>query len=71
MKKAEYIVDAKNDETTEREISAFADIKYRLPYIGAYVVEATPRRARHLRNVAGIKAVRATSHVSLSFITIG
>ena len=70
MGRAEYIVEAKNNENIEAGISAIADIKYRLPHIGAYVVEMEPWLAKHLRNVVGIRDVRATSNVSLSFITI-
>ena len=64
MDKIEIIIEAMNNEEQERRIAAVARIKYRLPSIGLYVVEATAANLTKLQTLDGVKGISNNTHVT-------
>lgn len=64
MGKVEIIVEAMQSPEQECKISEIADIKYRLPAIGLYVVEVCESRVDCLQAVDGVDNIRANAVVS-------
>jgi len=64
MDKIEIIVEATINEEQERKIADVADIKYRLPTLGVYVVEVPSASLRFLQSIEGVKAIKSNTHIS-------
>jgi len=61
--KVEVIVEAVINNEQEAKIAAVANVKYRLPALGMYVVELPQASLRFLQSIDGVKALRSNESV--------
>ena len=64
MEKIEIIVEATNNEEQERRIAAVANIKYRLPSVGLYVVEVPKADVSNLRGIEGVSSIQNNTYIT-------
>ncbi|MCL2564536.1 MAG: S8 family peptidase [Defluviitaleaceae bacterium] len=68
MESIQLIVECK-DELSEELLVGIGTIKYRLPIIGAYVLELPIDSIKHLKGIKNIKAVYETSNITTQSLT--
>ena len=64
MEKIEIIVEAMNNEEQEARIAAIANVKYRLPSVGLYVVEVPKAHLAALQNIEGVNSIQNNTHIT-------
>lgn len=64
MEKVEIIVEAMNNEEQEARIAAIANVKYRLPSVGLYVVEVPRAQIAVLRGIEGVNSIQNNTHIT-------
>ena len=64
MEKIEIIIEAMNNEEQEARIAAIANVKYRLPALGLYVVEVPKRHVAALQSIEGVNSIQNNTHIT-------
>ena len=64
MDKIEIIVEAMNNEEQEARIAAIANVKYRLPSVGLYVVELPEWQVATLQSIEGVNSIQNNTHIT-------
>jgi len=60
----QLIVECTIDREREKLISRIGRLKYRLPFMNAYVVEVSEKLAWQLEGVEGVKEIYANAHIT-------
>ena len=64
MRMLRFIVEGNMTEALEKRLNAVCRVKYRLPAIGGYVVEADASAREILERIDGVKQIHDSAHIT-------